>query len=175
VPSIAFSRRSYGFAAAVLALTAFESTAAKAGAEIKLDYDYVETEVQPRQEVHRLHATSAYHLTGQNVLTFNDTKQIPRRLNLGNGVALMTGGGDEGRTVAHVVGGVLEVSFEYPGRKILVKIATNGKNSCSASMKYMHQPGHRFFEGRRESNGEKMFSSEEHVENLTCWISSTPD
>ena len=88
-------------------------------------------------------------------------------------MSIIAEGGDQGRTSVHVTGGgALQLTFEYAGRKIVTQIKSSGTSSCYATQKYFMQPGHKFFEGSRISNGEHVWSSDEHVENLTCTISA---
>ena len=64
--------------------------------------------------------------------------------------------------------GALKITSEYTGLEFVVKTYDTG--SCSATFNFFKQPGHEFFEGSQVTNGEHMFKTDMHLENLTCAI-----
>ena len=150
------------------------SSVAIAGATIWVEADVVATEVSPQREVRRSHVHGGYHLSGRNVLTLG-SPQGSREVALGRGFEVTNCVGIEGRISSHIVGGAIQIAYDYPSTKTLIRISTNGSNSCSATVSYIVQPGHRYFEAIRPSNGEHVFYSDRRAENVTCAIYPTPD
>ena len=61
--------------------------------------------------------------------------------------------------------GTLKITSEYAGLEFVVE--TYDAGSCSATFKFFKQPGQEFFEGSQVTNGEHMFKTDMHLENLT--------
>jgi hypothetical protein len=169
-----YPRRLLKIALVASAAATFASSVAIAGATIRIEFDVVTTEVSPQQEVRRSHLHGGYHLSGRNVLTLG-SPQGTREVSLGRGLEVTNRVGIEGRISSHIVGGAIQVAYDYPSTRTLIRISTNGANSCSATVSYMIQPGHRYFESIQLSTGEHLFFSDRRAENVTCAIYPTPD
>ena len=66
----------------------------------------------------------------------------------------------------------LQITSNYPTYKIKTDIVSNGTDECSARREVIRRPGHSLYEDTRGSNGEHMYLSDIHFENVTCNIVS---
>jgi len=157
----------------VIALATLGPRAANAGVTIALSYDIVSTEAYPVQQTRVRHFRSGFHLSGQNVFSFRDTRGFGRAVQLGHAVETINAFGMEGRVAIHVVGGALEATSYAPnGARRVVRISTSGSNSCSASVRFYKPPGQSFWKGV----GSPILVSDVHAENVNCMIeATTPD
>jgi hypothetical protein len=161
------------FALATLSLTQLAVKSARADVKIAVSYDYVETEVSPRQQTHRSHTSELFTLSGENSLSFNNNnngESLSTRLRKNKDY--VSAYGEEKTTSFRIKSGAIQILSNRPGRTVVTRIKTNGKDSCRATVEYLKKPGHEFFESPRKSNHELMSDSDQHSENVTCTISA---
>ena len=75
----------------------------------------------------------------------------------------------KGTSIYQIVGGAVTVTTHQPGFFSALRIITDGRASCSATIRYFRNAGHPYFE-YTNSNNENVMASDFHAENMTCSI-----
>jgi len=146
-------------------LACFFSSHAQAAMVVDINYDYVETEISPRQETHRQQSHQHYELNADKTIA------MPKGSSkLGGTFMDKTKAGHDFTREFHIVNGALQVTSSYDGVIVIVTIRTNGRDSCSASLVWRKRAGQKYFFAYRLNNDELMYDSDMHAENVTCSV-----
>jgi len=90
-------------------------------------------------------------------------------MNLGE---TFTGFNEAGQTMTstmQIVGGAFVLTNHNPGFSSVLKLTTDGRATCSATMKYFRIPGHQYYEALL-LDGTYMMATNFTAENMTCSI-----
>jgi hypothetical protein len=141
---------------------------ANAGVVIDINYVYVETEVSPRQELHWAPSHQHYELD------VNKTIMMPHAAAaLGGKIVETDRIGRHFTNQFNIVNGAFQITTLFEGAILTTTVRTNGHDTCAASLVWRKRPGQRYFLGYRISNGELMYESDAHAENVSCSIHGT--
>jgi hypothetical protein len=160
-------------AASIAGLAAWLASAPSARAEVTatIKFNFVETRVSPRQETYRTPMSVSYRISADKGVDFSvSTGLKSRRLNLGE---TFTGFNESGQTMTstlRIVGGAVVLTNHNPGFSSVLRITTDGRATCSATMKYFRIPGHQYFEAVTMNRTETIMASNFTAENMTCSI-----
>ena len=146
-----------------------------AQADVAVDYNWtrVETEVSPRPGTYRTHASSGFELSGDKIIVSSHERNQRYTTTGKIGDALETVN-DAG---LHIIAkykfknNEITETLKFPYFTITTTIVTNGTEYCNATTTYHKLPGQKkFYIGKRTSNGETMYISDEHAEEETCRV-----
>jgi hypothetical protein len=160
-------------AAGIAGLAAWLASASIARADVTaiVKFDLVEARVSPRQETIRNSITSSFRISAdKGVDSAASTGLKSRRMNLGE---TSTGFNEAGQTMTssmRIVGGAFVVTNHNPGFSSVLRITTDGRATCSATMKYFRIPGHPYFEAVTTDGSVSLLASSFTAENMTCSI-----
>jgi hypothetical protein len=157
---------------AALALVA-SSQAASAGVRITLSFDYVETEVSPRQGEYSIHIVNTYQISTSKRIDFSSNLSAGDHGALGQTITVSDAGGISAKAVFRIDRGAIVINSSWPTYTVVTRIVTDGHSSCSATRNYLKKPGHQFFEVSRTSNHERMQDSSIRAENVSCSIAES--
>ncbi len=161
---------------AVLASGSSFSTKARADVKITIRYTDVEREVSPRNALHKVNRTREFVLT--------DDHKIKSSFNFGEGhsdsavvefgktyFAKTFTGLDYVSRWSVENGAIVHVSSTQSFSQIL-KVTTNGVDTCAATIQYRLAVGRRLFEDKRMSNREDVKISDMRADDVACSIAS---
>jgi hypothetical protein len=159
-------------AASIAGLVAWLAGApgAHAAVTVKLNWDFVETRVSPRQEVYRSHLSVSYQVSTDKGVDFSSSTGLKARAKLGE---TMTGVNEVGQTSTstyQIINGAVVITSHQPGFFVVTRIITDGRTACSATVKYFRNPGHKYFEAVTRNNSENLLATDFKAENMTCSI-----
>lgn len=146
-------------------------------AEIVVSWTSVQNEIRPRQANWRVAVNVRLTLRGGNAISESVQSASGRR---------RTGSTREGQFREAIAGGQNRVNVTWrvqdartlvrtsdlPQHTLTVRVTTIADTSCKASVSYRLKPGFREYRGTRMSNGEPMFMSAMHAEDIRCTISN---
>ena len=146
-------------------LACFCCSHAQAAMVIDVIYDYVETEISPRQEVHRQQLHQHYELNSDKTIAMPGGSS-----KLGEIFIDRDKTGHDFTREFHIVNGAFQITSLHEGSILVTTLRTDGHDSCSASLVWHKRAGQKYFFGNRIGNGELMYDSERHAENVTCTV-----
>jgi hypothetical protein len=158
--------------ASIAAFAAWLANAPSARADgiITVSYDFVETRVSPRQETIRSHISANFSLSTKKGVDLS-VAGAKTRAKLGGSVPGFDAAGQAATTTFHIVNGAFVVTTRHPGNFSVLRIVTDGRTSCSATMTYFRNPGHQYFEATTMNQVESILASDFQAQNMTCSIS----
>jgi hypothetical protein len=142
---------------------------ARADVTVKLNGDVVETRVSPTQGVTKLPVSMSYRISADKGVDYSSSTGAKGRAKLGETVTGVNEGGQTSIRTYKIINGAIVITSHQPGFFLVTKIITDGRSSCSATVKYFRNPGHQYFEGITKTN-QSVLDSDIHAENLTCSI-----
>ena len=138
---------------------------ARAAMVVDIYYNYVETEISPRQEIHRQHTHQHYELNSDKTITMLKGSGV-----IGGTFMDRDRNGHEFTREFHIVNGAFQITYVYKGTILITTIQINGRDSCSASLVWRKRAGQKYFFGYRLNNNDLMYDSDMHAENVTCSV-----
>jgi hypothetical protein len=158
-------------ASIILALTMIASSqTAYAGVRITLSFDYVETEVSPRQGEYNTHVVNTYQISTSKRIDFSSNLGSGNHGALGQPITVFDAGGQSAKAIYRIDRGAIVITGSWPTYTVVTRIVTDGHSSCSATRNYLRKPGHQYFEVSRTSNHERMQDTSIRAENVSCSI-----
>lgn len=132
---------------------------------ITVSWTYVTTEISPLQTTHSSTESSSFAMEGNKVMSPTQATAA-----FGQSAAGVNGYGSAFRASYRISGGRVVETLRFAGSTTVITVATNGSDSCSATVRFLKAPGKRYFEGDRQGTGEHMLMSDEHAEDVVCSI-----
>ena len=146
-------------------LACFCCSHAQAAMVVDINYDYVETEISPRQEIHRQSFHPHYELNTDKTITMQHGSS-----KLGGTFVVKEKSGRDFTREFHIVNGAFQITSFHEWFILVTTIRTIGRDTCSASLSWRKRAGQKYFLTYRISNGELMYDSDMHAENVTCSV-----
>jgi hypothetical protein len=138
---------------------------AQAAMVVDISYDFVETEISPRQEIHRQQLHEHFELNSDKTVT------MPKGSSkLGGTFMAKEKTGHDIANEFHIVNGAFQITSLHEGAILIITIRANDRDSCSASLVWRKRAGQKYFFGYRINNNDLMYDSDMHAENITCSV-----
>lgn len=160
-------------AVSITVLSVWLAGASMARADVKatIRFTLVETRVSPRQEVVTTPITTNFQISDdKGVDSSSSTGLKGQRMRLGGASAGFSEAGDPMTSTVRIVGGAFVVTNRNPGFYSVLRLTTDGRTTCSATLKYFRTPGHQYFEAITTNGQERIMASNFTAENMTCSI-----
>jgi hypothetical protein len=158
-------------ASLILALALIpNSQTAYAGVRITLSFDYVETEVSPRQGEYSTHIVNTYRISTNKRFDFSSNLSSDSHGALGQAITVFDAGGQSAKAIYRIDHGAMVTTGSWPSYTVVTRIVTDGHSSCSATRNYLKKAGHQYFEVTRTANHERMQDTSIRAENVSCSI-----
>jgi hypothetical protein len=158
-------------ATSIAALAAWLVSAPSARAEVTatIKYDMVETQVSPHQATLRYPVSVSFRISADKRVDTSASTGIKTRAKLGESTTGVNESGEASTAVYRVVNGAIVITTHAPGYFSVLRIKTNGRTECSATLEYFRNPGHQYIEAVSRTN-ESVLASNFQAENMTCSI-----